>query len=82
MHGVVVQAQSVSKHHEAARSLLPCRGPGGMRRKYKEKLVGRDKEGEGSLAAYGHGQKTGSTWGRNKINLIYYQSNQNKDIKE
>uniref|UniRef100_A0A8B9M043 Estradiol 17-beta-dehydrogenase 11 n=1 Tax=Accipiter nisus TaxID=211598 RepID=A0A8B9M043_9AVES len=48
----------------------------------RERLVGRDKDGEGSFTTYGHGHKTGSTWGRNKINLIYYQSNQNKDIRK
>ena len=41
--------------------------------------MGQDKDREGSLTTYDHEQKTGSTWGKNKINLIYYQSNQNKD---
>uniref|UniRef100_A0A663E466 PHD finger protein 7 n=1 Tax=Aquila chrysaetos chrysaetos TaxID=223781 RepID=A0A663E466_AQUCH len=78
---VVVSAQLVTKHHEAARSLL-LPGPGGMRRKNKEKLVGQDKDREGSLTSYGHGQKTGSSQGRNKINVIYYKSNQNKDTEK
>ena len=50
-----------------------------MRRKHKGRVAGGDKDWEGSLATYGHGQEAGSAWGRDKIDLMCYQSNQNED---
>ena len=57
---VVILAQPATKHHTAARSLLPCGGMG--RRKYSKKLVGRDKDKEESLTTYGHRQNRLNLW--------------------
>ena len=40
------------------------------------------KDREGSLPAYGHGHKTGSTWGRNQTNVTCYPSNHNKAMRK
>ena len=62
----------------AARSLLHAGGMG--RRKYNKKLVGRDKDREGSLTSYGHRQNR-LDLGKKEINLICYQSNQSRMMR-
>ena len=67
--------------NKAPCSRLLTPSPGRMgRRKYNERLEGRDQDREGSLTNYGHRQNR-LDLGKKKINLICYQSNQSRMMR-